>query len=151
MVNKIDLLSDSEFIELINDSSCISDVLKKLGYSTNGNSWGNKIIKEIKHRLYARQGFYLPCGGLRFLRTLPRCAVHIFGVAHNYKLRAKLFCLLRYFGIKARRDVFFYNAVWGGYVFAAVANGYTGSRVAQIDRHNYHAFILLYILGKIII
>lgn len=37
MVNKIDLLSDSEFIELVNNSSCISDVLKKLGYSTNGN------------------------------------------------------------------------------------------------------------------
>lgn len=46
MVNKIDLLSDSEFIELVNNSSCISDVLKKLGYSTNGNSWGNQIVKE---------------------------------------------------------------------------------------------------------
>ena len=46
MVNKIDLLSDGEFIELINNSSCISDVLKKLGYSTNGNSWGNQIVKE---------------------------------------------------------------------------------------------------------
>lgn len=46
MVNKIDLLSDGEFTELINNSSCISDVLKTLGYSTNGNSWGNKIVKE---------------------------------------------------------------------------------------------------------
>lgn len=43
MVNKIDLLSDGEFIELINSSSCISDVLRKLGYSTNGNSW---VIKQ---------------------------------------------------------------------------------------------------------
>lgn len=46
MVNKIDLLSDGEFAELINNSSCVSDVLRTLGYSTNGNSWGNKIVKE---------------------------------------------------------------------------------------------------------
>ena len=51
MVNKIDLLSDGEFTELINNSSCISDVLRKLGYSTNGNSWGNKIIKERMEKL----------------------------------------------------------------------------------------------------
>lgn len=51
MVNKIDLLSDSEFTELINNSSCVSDVLKKLGYSTNGNSWGNKIVKERMEKL----------------------------------------------------------------------------------------------------
>ena len=51
MVNKIDLLSDSEFTELINNSSCISDVLQKLGYSTNGNSWGNKIVKERMEKL----------------------------------------------------------------------------------------------------
>ena len=40
MVNKIDLLTDDEFTETVNGSSCISDVLRKLGYSTNGNSWG---------------------------------------------------------------------------------------------------------------
>lgn len=51
MVNKIDLLSDSEFTELVNNSSCISDVLKKLGYSTNGNSWGNRIVKERMEKL----------------------------------------------------------------------------------------------------
>lgn len=51
MVNKIDLLSDSEFTEIINNSSCVSDVLKKLGYSTNGNSWGNKIVKERMEKL----------------------------------------------------------------------------------------------------
>lgn len=39
MVNKIDLLNDDEFTEIVNDSFCISDVLRKLGYSTNGNSW----------------------------------------------------------------------------------------------------------------
>lgn len=51
MVNRIDLLSDGEFIELVNRSSCISDILKALEYSTNGNSWGNKIIKERMDKL----------------------------------------------------------------------------------------------------
>ena len=51
MVNKIDLLSDGEFTELINKCSCISDVLRELGYSTNGNSWGNKIVKERMEKL----------------------------------------------------------------------------------------------------
>lgn len=51
MVNKIDLLSDGEFIELINKCSCVSDVLKELGYSTNGNSWGNTIVKERMEKL----------------------------------------------------------------------------------------------------
>lgn len=51
MVNKIDLLSDSEFIELVNKCSCISDVLRELGYSTNGNSWGNQIVKERMEKL----------------------------------------------------------------------------------------------------
>lgn len=51
MVNKIDLLSDSEFEKLISKCSCISDVLEHLGYSTNGNSWGNKIVKERMEKL----------------------------------------------------------------------------------------------------
>ena len=51
MVNKIDLLSDGEFIELVNDCSNISDVLKKLEYSTNGNSWGYQIVKERMEKL----------------------------------------------------------------------------------------------------
>ena len=51
MVNKIDLISDGEFIELVNNSSCISDVLKTLGYSTNGNSWGINIVKERMQKL----------------------------------------------------------------------------------------------------
>ena len=51
MVNKIDLLSDGEFIELVNNCSNISDVLKKLGYSTNGNSWGYQIVKERMEKL----------------------------------------------------------------------------------------------------
>lgn len=51
MVNKIDLLSDGEFTKLIKESSCISEVLKKLGYSTNGNSWGNTIVKERMEKL----------------------------------------------------------------------------------------------------
>ena len=51
MVNKIDLFSDGKFIELVNDCSNISDVLKKLGYSTNGNSWGYQIVKERMEKL----------------------------------------------------------------------------------------------------
>lgn len=51
MVNKIDLLSDSEFIELVNKCSCISDILRELDYSTNGNSWGNQIVKERMKKL----------------------------------------------------------------------------------------------------
>lgn len=51
MVNKIDLLSDGEFIKLVSECSCISDVLRKLEYSTNGNSWGNKIVKERMEKL----------------------------------------------------------------------------------------------------
>lgn len=51
MVNKIDLLSDGEFIELVNKCSCISDVLKELDYSTNGNSWDNQIVKERMEKL----------------------------------------------------------------------------------------------------
>lgn len=51
MVNKIDLLSDGEFIELVNKCSNISDVLKKLEYSTNGNSWGYQIVKERMEKL----------------------------------------------------------------------------------------------------
>ena len=51
MVNKIDLLSDGEFIELVNKCSNISDVLRELGYSTNGNSWGYQIVKERMEKL----------------------------------------------------------------------------------------------------
>ena len=45
MVNKIDLLSDGEFKELIENSSSVSDVLKSLGYAEgitifeNTNKW----------------------------------------------------------------------------------------------------------------
>lgn len=51
MVNKIDLLSDGEFTELINNSGSISNVLSKLGYSTSGNSWGYEIVKERMNKL----------------------------------------------------------------------------------------------------
>lgn len=51
MVNKIDLLHDSEFTELINKCSCISDVLKELNYSVIGNSWAYLIIKERMEKL----------------------------------------------------------------------------------------------------
>ena len=46
MVNKIFEISDKEFITLIKNSTCIKEVLFKLGYSTVGNSWGYNKIKE---------------------------------------------------------------------------------------------------------
>jgi len=51
MVNKIDLLSDGEFIELIKNSSSTADVLRSLEYSTNGNSWAYRIIAERMSKL----------------------------------------------------------------------------------------------------
>ena len=46
MVNKIDLISDEEFAELVQNSSSVADVLKKLNYSVKGNSWGYPIVQE---------------------------------------------------------------------------------------------------------
>lgn len=51
MVNKIDLLSDGEFTELINNSSSAAETLKSLGYSVKGNSWAYKIIAERMDKL----------------------------------------------------------------------------------------------------
>ena len=51
MVNKIDLLSDGEFIELIDNSSSTADVLRSLGYSVKGNSWAYKIVSERMEKL----------------------------------------------------------------------------------------------------
>ena len=46
MVNKIFEIEDLEFITLIKNSTCIKEVLFKLGYSTVGNSWGYNKVKE---------------------------------------------------------------------------------------------------------
>lgn len=51
MVSKIDLLSDGEFIELINNSSSTADVLRSLDYTVKGNSWAYKIIAERMDKL----------------------------------------------------------------------------------------------------
>lgn len=51
MVNKIDLLGDGEFIELINNSCSSADVLKTLGYSVKGNSWAYRIIRDRMDKL----------------------------------------------------------------------------------------------------
>lgn len=51
MVNKIDLLSDGEFIELINNSASTADVLRSLGYTVKGNSWAYKIVAERMDKL----------------------------------------------------------------------------------------------------
>ncbi len=46
MENKIYKLTDDEFINLIKSSLNISEVLFKLGYTTNGNSWGYGQVKQ---------------------------------------------------------------------------------------------------------
>lgn len=51
MVNKIDLLSDKEFTELIKNSTSTSDVLRQLDYSVKGNSWAYRIIAERMDKL----------------------------------------------------------------------------------------------------
>lgn len=51
MVNKIDLLSEEEFTSLIQSSSSIADVLKTLGYTVKGNSWGYSLIQERMEKL----------------------------------------------------------------------------------------------------
>ena len=46
MTNKIMSLSDKEFIDIIKSSTCIKEVLFKLGYTTNGNSWGYSLVRQ---------------------------------------------------------------------------------------------------------
>ena len=46
MINKIMSSSDKEFIDTIKSSTCIKEVLFKLGYTTSGNSWGYTKVKE---------------------------------------------------------------------------------------------------------
>lgn len=48
MENKIYKLSDEQFAELIKNSSNISEVLFKLGYSIKGNSWG---FSQVRRRM----------------------------------------------------------------------------------------------------
>lgn len=45
MTNKIYSLSDDDFISLIKSSLNISEVLFKLGYTVDGNSWGTSMVK----------------------------------------------------------------------------------------------------------
>lgn len=46
MENKIYKLSDEQFVELLKNSSTISEALFKLGYSIKGNSWGFAKIRQ---------------------------------------------------------------------------------------------------------
>lgn len=46
MENKIYKLSDEQFVELLKNSSTISEVLFKLGYSVKSNSWGFAKIRQ---------------------------------------------------------------------------------------------------------
>jgi len=48
MTNKIYELTDEQFIDLIKESSNVSEVLFKLGYSTKGNSWG---FSQVRRRM----------------------------------------------------------------------------------------------------
>ena len=56
MVNKIDLLSDGEFKELIENSSSTADVLRSLDYSVKGNSWAYRIVQERMDKLHLTFG-----------------------------------------------------------------------------------------------
>lgn len=46
MTNKIYECSDEQFVQLIKGSTTISEVLFKLGYSVNGNSWGFSQVRK---------------------------------------------------------------------------------------------------------
>lgn len=48
MTNKIYELTDEKFVELLKNSSNISEVLFKLGYTVRGNSWG---FSQVKRRM----------------------------------------------------------------------------------------------------
>lgn len=45
MTNKIYELTDEQFVKLIKESCNISEVLFKLGYSVQGNSWGFSLVR----------------------------------------------------------------------------------------------------------
>lgn len=54
MVNKIEMLDDSQFKELIEHSTSVADVLRKLDYSVKGNSWAYQIINNRMQELSLR-------------------------------------------------------------------------------------------------
>lgn len=45
MINKIYELTDEQFVSMLKNSTTISEVLFKLGYSVKGNSWGYSQVK----------------------------------------------------------------------------------------------------------
>lgn len=51
VISKIDLISDKEFTEIVESSSCVSNVLEKLGYSVKGNSWGFHAVDDRMNKL----------------------------------------------------------------------------------------------------
>lgn len=71
MVNKIDLLSDGEFTELIKNSASTADVLRMLEYSTNGNSWAYRIISERMDKLKITFGKKLKQNSKGIVEKLP--------------------------------------------------------------------------------
>ena len=52
MDNKIYELSDEDFLSLIRNSSNKAEVLFKLGYSVEGNSWGYTLLRKRMEELH---------------------------------------------------------------------------------------------------
>ena len=71
MVNKIDLLSDGEFIELVKNSTSTADILRSLEYSAKGNSWAYKIVAERMDKLNITFGKKLKLNSKGSVTRLP--------------------------------------------------------------------------------
>jgi Zn finger protein HypA/HybF involved in hydrogenase expression len=71
MVNKIDLLSDGDFIELVNNSSSTADILRSLDYSVKGNSWAYRIVAERMDKLNISFGKKLSINQKGVVERLP--------------------------------------------------------------------------------
>lgn len=70
MVNKIFEITDSEFTTLIKTSTCIKEVLFKLGYSASGNSWGYNKVKERMQILNLSTNDFKGKSGLKASKSL---------------------------------------------------------------------------------
>ena len=68
IANKLDLISDENFKELVKNSTCSADILKELGYTVKGNSWGYRIIAERMDKLNITFGKKLVLNGTKVHR-----------------------------------------------------------------------------------
>ena len=69
MKNKIYELSDEEFTSLIRNSSNKAEVLFKLGYSVEGNSWGYNLLRQRMEELHLDGFEFKGKSGLRGYKT----------------------------------------------------------------------------------